>query len=110
LYASETQMRIIAKRTLISYYQDNASSKKSLEAWFKEVEDSDWEKPGDVIKDYPFADVITGKRFVFNIKGNNFRLVADIEFKLKIVFIVWIGTHANYDKIDVKEISYAKNN
>ena len=101
-------MRIIAKKTLVIFYQENASSKKHLEAWFKEAEDSNWEKPEDVINDYPFADVITGKRFVFNIKGNDFRLIADIEFRLKIVFIVWIGTHAAYDKINVKEIKYVK--
>ncbi|WP_366937073.1 type II toxin-antitoxin system HigB family toxin [uncultured Spirosoma sp.] len=58
--------------------------------------------------DYSTADVITGKRFVFNIKGNSYRLVADIEFKKKLVFIVWVGTHAEYDKIDVKTVSYVK--
>ena len=103
-------MRIISKRTLVRFYQVYPSSKKNLEAWFKEVEDSHWEKPGDVIKNYPFADVITGKRFVFNIKCNEFRLVADIEFRLKIIFIVWIGTHGAYNKIEVKEVSYVKNN
>lgn len=89
-------MRIIAKKTLIKFSQANASAKNSLEAWFKETEESIWEKPGDIIRDYPTADVITGKRFVFNSKGNHFRLIADIEFKLKIVFIVWIGSHAEY--------------
>ncbi len=103
-------MRVIAKKTLVSFYTIHASSKASLEAWFTEVVDNDWLKPGDVIEVYPSADVITGKRFVFNIKGNQYRLVADIEFKLKLVFIVWIGTHAMYNKINVKEINYVKNN
>nr|MBC7613891.1 type II toxin-antitoxin system HigB family toxin [Pseudopedobacter sp.] len=103
-------MRIIAKKTLVNFYEKHASSKESLEAWFLEVSNSVWQKPEDVIIDYPSADVITGKRFVFNIKGNHFRLIADIEFKLKIVFIVWIGTHAAYDKINVKEVKYVKSN
>ncbi len=103
-------MRIIAKKTLVKFYETHASSKESLEAWFLEVSDANWQKPGDVIMDYPSADVITGKRFVFNIKGNHFRLIADIEFKLMLVFIVWISTHSAYDKINVKEVKHVKNN
>ncbi|MCZ4225505.1 type II toxin-antitoxin system HigB family toxin [Pedobacter rhodius] len=48
-------------------------------------------------------------RFVFNIKGNHYRLIVDVEFKLKIIFVVWVGTHAEYDKIKVEEINYVKN-
>jgi mRNA interferase HigB len=99
-------MRVIAKKTITTFYKTYATSKGSLESFYKEVESADWEKPGDVIA--ASADVITGKRFVFNIKGNSYRLVADIEFKKKLVFIVWIGTHAEYDKIDVKSVSYVK--
>ena len=103
-------MRIIAKKTLVKFALENTSAKNSLEAWFKEAEESVWEKPGDIIRDYPSADVITGKRFVFNIKGNHFRLIADVEFRLKIVFIVWIGSHSAYDRINVKEAKYVKDN
>ena len=103
-------MRLIAKKTLVNFYAIYATSKASLQAFYKEVEAADWNKPSDVIQDYPSADVITGKRFVFNIKGNSYRLVADIEFKKKLVFIVWIGTHAEYDKIDVKTVNYVKSN
>ena len=84
--------------------------KGSLEAFAEEVKAASWEKPSDVIAAYPSADVITGKRFVFNIKGNSYRLVADIEFRLNQMYIVWIGTHAEYNKIDVKTISYVKSN
>jgi len=103
-------MRIIAKKTLVEYYRKHNTAKANLEAWYAEVVEQDWNMPADVIKFYATADVITGKRFVFNIKGNDYRLIADIEFKLKIVFIVWIGTHANYDKIKVAEVKYVKNN
>ena len=101
-------MRVISKKSLISYYQIHSTSKGSLEAFYKEVQSADWQKPNDVIAAYPSADVITGKRFVFNIKGNSYRLVTDIEFKKKLVFIVWIGTHAEYSKMDVKTATYVK--
>jgi mRNA interferase HigB len=101
-------MRVIAKKTIVSFYNVYSTSKASLEAFYNEVSAANWEKPSDVIAAYPSADVITGKRFVFNIKGNNYRLIADIEFKKKLVFIVWIGTHADYNKIDVKTVTYAK--
>lgn len=101
-------MRLIAKKTIVSFYTTHAIAKASLQAFYTEVETADWDKPSDVIEAYSSADVITGKRFVFNIKGNSYRLVADIEFKKKLMFIVWIGTHAQYDKIDVKTITYVK--
>lgn len=102
-------MRLITKKYIVSSYQKYSTSKGSLEAFVAEIEAADWTKPNDVINDYPSADVITGKRFVFNIKGNTYRLIADIEFKKKLFFVVWFGTHAEYDKIDVTIIRHAKN-
>ncbi|WP_020602706.1 type II toxin-antitoxin system HigB family toxin [Spirosoma spitsbergense] len=103
-------MRLIAKKTIVNFYTVHASAKGSLEAFAEEVKAANWQKPSDVIAVYPSADVITGKRFVFNIKGNSYRLVADIEFRLSQVYIVWIGTHAEYSKVDVKTVSYVKSN
>ncbi len=103
-------MRIIAKKTIVSFYESHAPSKNSLEAFVADVKKAKWSKPGEVIERFPTADLITSKRFVFNIKGNDFRLVADIEFRLQLMYIVWIGTHADYDKIDVKSIDYVKGN
>lgn len=103
-------MRIIAKKTLINFYTKHHTAKASLEAWYGEVAEQEWDMPADVINSYSTADVITGKRFVFNIRGNDFRLIADVEFKLKIVFIVWVGTHAKYNKIKVEEVRYVKSN
>jgi len=61
-------------------------------------------------KQYRNASIITSKRVVFNIKGNSYRLVVDVEYKLGIVFIVWLGTHKEYDNINMKEIKYVKTN
>lgn len=101
-------MRIFSKKTLVQFYEIHATAEGSLKAWFSEVDQADWQKPGDVIAHFPTANIITGKRVVFNIKGNSYRLVADVEYSKKFVFIVWIGTHADYDKIDVKTIRYGK--
>lgn len=94
------------KKDFSEFYIKHSSTKSSLEAWYSEVTQQNWGKPEDVVKFYSSAEVITGKRIVFNIKGNHYHLIADIEFKLKIIFIVWIGTYASYDKINVEEIRY----
>ncbi|RAJ90819.1 mRNA interferase HigB [Larkinella arboricola] len=101
-------MRIISVKYIVNFYEKHPASKSSLDAFVSEVKAADWQKPNDIIERFPSADLITSKRYVFNIKGNNFRLVADVEFTKKLVFVVWIGTHAEYDKIDVKTVRYVK--
>ena len=96
------------KKTLLAFCRTHASVRQNLLSWHDETEKAEWSKPNEVIKQFPFADIIDSKRVVFNIKGNHFRLVADIEYHYKKVFIVWIGTHADYDKINVKTIRYVK--
>lgn len=102
-------MRLITRKYLVSSYTKHSAVKGKLQAFAAEVEAADWNKPVDVIEDYPTADVISGKRLVFNIKGNHFRLVADIDFKRKLFFVVWFGTHAEYDKLDVLTVTHVKN-
>jgi mRNA interferase HigB len=103
-------MRIIARNTLIKYWETNPVSEQPLKSWFDEVQNAYWETPNELKWQFRNASVITKKRVVFNIKGNNYRLVVDIEYKIGIVFIVWIGTHKEYDNINVKEIKYVKTN
>jgi len=99
-------MRIIAISTLRNYWSRSKKAEQPLKAWIQETQNSIWENSSELKKKYRNASIINSKRVVFNIKGNDYRLVVDIEYRLKIVFIVWIGTHAQYDKIDVKTISY----
>lgn len=101
-------MRVIAVKTLKVYADKNAIAKQALYAWYEEVENAMWDTPQDLKQQYKNASIINSKRVVFNIHGNSYRLIVDIEYKLKIVFIVWVGTHAAYDKIDVKTIRYVK--
>ncbi len=101
-------MRIIKEKTLTDYcnvgrYKPAA---ESLKAWVYEVRYSMWDNANELKSKYRNASVISSKRVVFNIKGNDYRLIVDIEYKLKVVFIVWFGTHAEYDKIDAKTVSY----
>ncbi|MEO9022985.1 MAG: type II toxin-antitoxin system HigB family toxin [Ginsengibacter sp.] len=67
-----------------------------------------WKNSNELKAQFRNASVISGKKIVFNIHGNKYRLIVDIEFHLKIIFIVWIGTHAEYDKIDAKTVVYDK--
>ncbi len=101
-------MRIIKEKTLSDYSKLSKykRAKEPLMAWVYEVRYSKWENSIDLKAKYGNASIIGSKRVVFNIKGNDFRLIVDIEYKLKIVFVVWFGTHADYDKIDVKRVSY----
>jgi len=101
-------MRIIKEKTLFESckLQRFKSAEDSLRAWIYEVRHSDWESAGDMKAKFRNASIINSKRVVFNIKGNEFRLIVDIEYKLRIVFVVWFGTHVEYDLIDVKTVRY----
>lgn len=103
-------MRIIAVKTLKFYWEKYPDAQAALFAWYEEVSEADWSSPNEMKVQFRSASVITGKRVVFNIHGNNYRLLVDIEFKFKIVFIVWFGTHKDYDKLDAKTVKYVKTN
>jgi mRNA interferase HigB len=101
-------VRIIARKTLKQFWEQHPTAEQALLAWSEETENADWNSPQQLKEHYRNASILSNKRVVFNIKGNDFRLLVDIEYKLKIVFIVWIGTHKEYDNIDAKNIDYVK--
>jgi len=103
-------MRVIKRETLRQFWKKHADAEQALKSWFAEAKRAKWKNTNAMKLDYPSASVITGKRTVFNIKGNTYRLVVDIEYKAGIIFIVWFGTHVEYDKINIKSISYVKSN
>ena len=88
--------------------KDFPQAKQSILAWYKEAEEAQWNSPNELKQQYHHASLISEKRVVFNIHGNSFRLVVDIEYRLKIVFVVWFGTHKQYDKVEVKNVCYDK--
>jgi mRNA interferase HigB len=97
-------MRIIKEKTLFDF----CKAEESLKAWIYEVRLSSWNNANELKTKYGNASIISSKRLVFNMKGNDYRLIVDVEYKLKIVFVVWFGTHREYDNIDAKTIGYEK--
>jgi mRNA interferase HigB len=93
-------MRVISRKALREFWQRQGEAEAALRAWFKEAEAADWQTPVDVKRRYAAASFLPGDRVVFNAKGNQFRLVAAVRYDLKIVFIRFVGTHAEYDRID----------
>lgn len=105
-------MRIIARRTLRAFVstrvgsRDQPALKAALDSWFAEVSKADWVSTADVKKLYATASIVSAERIVFNIKGNDSRLVVSVDFEKAIVWIKWVGTHKDYDLIDVKEVQH----
>ena len=105
-------MRIISRQTLKLFCEscrgqrDYRALKGAVDSWYAEVKKADWNNSQDVKAHYATASIISADRVVFNIKGNDYRLVVSIAYPLKLVFVKWIGTHAEYDKIDPKEVKY----
>ena len=96
--------RIFAKSTLREFWEKHPESEQYLKTWFDTVNNSNWKSPNDVKQTYASASILKESRIVFNIKGNAFRLVAKFNFEKQWVFIRIIGTHEDYDKIDVTKI------
>ncbi len=98
-------MRIIARSTLKKFWGKPAyaDSEQQLKSWYDEVKKAKWKTFNDIKKDFPTASIVGNGRIVFNIKGNHYRLIAKFEFRLDKVFIRFIGTHKQYDKINASE-------
>lgn len=95
---------VIAKKALREFWLKHSDSEERLKAWHNEAEEANWKTPQDIKNEYPSASILQDNRVVFNIKGNNYRLVVKIYYDFSIVWIRFIGTHAEYDKIDAKTI------
>ena len=99
-------MRIIAFRTLREFWEkaEYADSENSLRSWYYEAKNADWNNANELKKQYKNASIVGEGNVVFNIKGNTYRLVVWIDYEYKVIFIRFIGTHKQYDKIDAKTI------
>jgi mRNA interferase HigB len=97
---------IISVKTLKQHWEKpgREDSEVSLKAWYQEVKNSDWRNPNDVKRYYRSASIIGDNRIVFNICGNKYRLIVRINYEAQWVFIRFIGTHSEYDKIDAATI------
>lgn len=97
-------MRIISRKTLVDYWSANPRSEAQLKAWYAEADSATWTKPADVKDKYRNASILRDGRAVFNICGNDFRLVVWINYEFYTVYIRFIGTHTEYDKVDAQTI------
>lgn len=99
-------MRVIAFRTIREFFEkpEYQDSETSLRAWYHDAKSAEWENSNELKLQYKNASIVGEGRVVFNIKGNSYRLVVAIDYEFQIIFIRFIGTHKQYDKIDVKTI------
>ena len=97
-------MRIIAKKTLKEFWDKEPAARAALQAWHAEAKNAEWSTPADVKASYGTASILRDGRVVFNIGGNKYRLVVWINYAFFTIYIRFIGTHEEYDQIDVQTI------
>ena len=97
-------MRIIARKTLKDFWEEHLDAEQPLKAWYAEASHSAWLRPKDIKARYPAASFLGGNRVVFNIKGSKYRLITHVRYDLGRVYIRFIGTHPEYDKIDAATV------
>lgn len=97
-------MHVITLRTLVAFWTEHPDAKRGLVAWHDDADKAKWQNSADIKQRYPSASIINRKRVVFNICGNQYRLIARVNYISKTVFVRFIGTHEAYDKVDVETI------
>lgn len=97
-------MRVIAKKILRDFWKKHNDCEQQLKSWYEEASEAVWKSPNDIKRDYPSASFLEHNRVVFNIKGNKYRLIVRLNYRYGMVWIRFIGTHAEYDEIDASTI------
>jgi mRNA interferase HigB len=97
-------MQVFVRKTLREYGKNHSNAEQAFKAWYSEAKHAQWKSPANIKKKYPRASILPDNRVVFRIKGNNYRLVVKINYDYGQVFIRFIGTHAEYDKIDATTV------
>ena len=99
-----TTMRVMAVSTLRAFWERYPDTEQPLKAWFDEVANASWSQPSDIKEHFRSAFILKNRRVVFNIKGNDYRLIAAIAYKLQIVYVKFVGTHKEYDAVDAETV------
>ncbi|HRO07924.1 MAG TPA: type II toxin-antitoxin system HigB family toxin [Saprospiraceae bacterium] len=97
-------MRVISRKLLREFWIKHSECEQQLKSWFQEVNKGTWKNLNELKREYPSASILEDNRVCFNIKGNNYRLIVKINLHYQIMWIRFIGTHAEYDKIDANKI------
>jgi mRNA interferase HigB len=100
-------MRVIAVSTLRAFWERYPDAEPPLKAWYEEATGASWSQPADIKAQYRSASVLKNRRLVFNIKGNDYRLIVAIAYKLQIVYVKFVGTHQEYDAVDAENVEMA---
>ena len=101
---TDRRVRIIARRALREFWEVHADAEQPLRAWYHDALRADWTSPADVKRVYASASIVGANRLVFNIGGNKYRLVVAVNYKYRICYVRFIGTHKAYDRIDVATV------
>jgi mRNA interferase HigB len=97
-------MKVIAIGTLRAFWERHADAEQPLKAWYDEAKAASWSGPKDIKNLYASASFVGKNRVVFNIKGNSYRLIVAVAYRFQVVYIKFIGTHAEYDKVDAATV------
>ena len=97
-------MRVISRKALRGFWEAHPSARQALQAWYADVKHASWTSPADVKRTYRNASSVANNRVVFNIKGNQYRIIVAIQYKFQIVFIRFVGTHQEYDRVDAAHV------
>ena len=100
-------MRIIAISYLRPFWETHPDAEQPLKSWVDEIKKANWNQPADIKAQYRNASVLKNRRIVFNIKGNDYRLIVAIAYKLQIVYVKFVGTHKEYDAVDAETVEMA---
>lgn len=99
-----SNVRIISRKILREFWERHSDSEQPLKSWYQEANGVEWKSPNQIKEEYPSASFLANNRVVFNIKGNKYRLIVKINYDYCMVWVRFIGTHAEYDKIDATKI------
>lgn len=100
-------MKIVAVGTLRDFWERHPDAEQSLKAWYDEARAATWASPAEVKAKYGNASIVGKNRVVFNIKGNSYRLIVAVAYKFQAIYIKFIGTHAEYDKVDAASVEHS---
>lgn len=105
IFASKKfELKIFSRGTLRDFWGKHGDCELQLKTWYRESEKSNWKTINELKSEYPNASILKDNRIVFNIKGNDYRLIVKFNFEYQLAWIRFIGTHAEYDKINANEI------
>jgi mRNA interferase HigB len=97
-------MRIMSRKRLVEFWRYHSDAEQPLRAWYAEAKKASWRSPAEIKSIYRNASLLANNRVVFNIKGNDYRLMVIVEYKQEKIFIRFIGTHQEYDRIDATHV------